>query len=212
VIGPDNIWTDANDARVCVYCMTMGASWNARLDVPIDDAEALETLDNAKRKEFLQAIERDSSIADQVIADAAAQAESGLITRVPTRGITIGIDAGESMTVKIEREANRVLAERRAKAAIPPGRRVPGLGETTEGLIYEPKAGRKAPQFVSVVVAQGVGYRVIRRRGKYIVQTLGGRAVDNVDSLALALLLFALLEKRRRDAEKKREEAKARNG
>lgn len=209
MIGPDNVWTDANDARVCVYCMTMGASWNARLDVPIDDAEALETLDRAKRDEFLKAIEKDSTIADQVIQDAASQADSGLITRVPTRGITIS--AEESMTVRIEREANRVLAERRAQAAIPPGRRVPGLGDTTEGLIYEPSGGRLAPRFVSVIVAEGPGYRVVRRRGKYIVQTLGGRTVDNVDSLALALLLFALLEKRRRDAEAKKE-AEAANG
>ena len=65
------------------------------------------------------------------------------------------------------------------------------------------------PTFVSVVMAQGGGYRVVRRRGKYIVQTLGGRTVDNVDNLALALLLFALLEKKRRDAERKREEARA---
>lgn len=188
--------------------MTMGASWNARLDVPIDDAEALQTLDKAKREEFLKAIEKDSTIADQVITDAAAQASDGLIARVP-RGIIIGTEA-ESLTIRIEREANRVLAERRAQAAIPPGRRVPGLGDTTEGLIYEPTpAGRMKPTFVSVVMAQGGGYRVVRRRGKYIVQTLGGRTVDNVDNLALALLLFALLEKKRRDAERKREEARA---
>lgn len=184
--------------------MALGASWNARLDVPVDDAEALETLDKSKRAEFLKAIERDSTVADTVIEDAAAQASGGLVTRIPR--ITIGTNA-ETLTVQIEREANRVLAERRARAAIPPGRRVPGLGDTTEGLIYEPAAGgRKAPKFVSVVIAEGPGYRVIRRRGKYIVQTLGGRAVDNVDNLALALLLFALLEKKRRDAEREREE------
>jgi hypothetical protein len=191
--------------------MALGASWNARLDVPIDDAEAKETLSETKRKEFLKAIEKDSTIADQVIQDAAAQARDGLVKRVP-RGISIDTGA-ETMTVRIEREANRVLAEERAKAAIPPGRRVPGVGTTSEGLIYEPaKGGRKAPRFVSVNVAEGAGYRVIRRRGQYLVQTLGGRTVDNVDSLALALLLFALLEKKRRDREAKKEEAEATNG
>lgn len=185
--------------------MTMGASWNARLDVPISDAEALETLDKAKRDEFLDAIERDSGVADKVIEDAAAQAEGGIITRIPR--ISIGFE-GEPLTIRIEREANRVLAERRAQAAIPAGRTVPGLGVTTEGMIYEPAAGgRLKPTFVSVVIAEGRSHRLLRRRGRYILQTLGGRAVDSGDNLALLLLLFALLEKKRRDAERKRDEA-----
>lgn len=191
--------------------MALGASWNARADQPIDDAETLEMLDSSKRDEFLKAIERDSTIADQVIADAAAQSRGGLVSRI---GIAPSQAGGESLTIHIEREVNRVLAEQRAQAAIPPGRRVPGIGTTTEGLVYEPaKGGRLAPRFVSVNVAEGTGFRVIRRRGKYLVQTMGGKTVESLDNLALALLLFALLEKKRRDREaKKREEQEAANG
>lgn len=203
-MGADDIWTDAGDARVCPMCMSLGASWNARLDTPISSEEADEALDRAKRKEFLKAIEKDSTIADQIIRDAAATAESGLI-----KNIHIGT-AGETLTVRVEREAVRILADARARAAVPIGTPVRGFGPTTEGLIFEPTpSGRKAPRFVSVTIAQGLRYRVLRRRGKYVLQTTGGRAIESGDNLALLLLLFALMEKKRRDEEAKKEAANA---
>lgn len=199
-IGPDNIWYDAEDARVCTMCLTLGASWNARADQPLSPEEADAALDKAKRKEVMTAIARDSKVADTIIIDASTAAESGVLTEVAPPSIGIGMDA-ETMTIRVERAITRKLAEAQTKAALPKGARMPGGGVTDEAIIFE-KAGRKLkPSFVSVNVATGKGFRVLRRQGKYLVQTVTGKAIDSVDTLALALLLFALLEKQRRDDE-----------
>lgn len=186
--------------------MTLGASWNAGLDTPTDSAEVDAQLDRAKQDEFLKAIERDSTIADRVIGDAAKVVESGVLKRVPLVAITP--EAG-TLTVRVEREIVRAMAEARAAAAIPAGAKVPGLGYTSDGLVFEVTGGRKRPTFVSVNVATGKTHRVIKRRGRYLVQAINGKTLGNVDNLALALLLLALLEKERRDAEERKRQAEA---
>lgn len=203
-IGPDNIWYDAEDARVCPVCMAMGASWNARADVPVSPEEADAALDRAKRKEVLNAIAKDSEVADKLIIDASSAADSGVVSEISSTGIAIG-DGGESLTIRVEREITRRLAEARARAGVRAGTAVRGMGPVDEAIVFEREGRRMRPSFVSVNVASGQGYQVLRRRGKYLVRTLGGKTIDNVDSLALALLLFALLEKKRRDAEAEKE-------
>lgn len=205
-IGPDGVWTDAGDARVCLYCMTLGASWNLRLEQPLPEQEAAidELLDKQGRTEFRKAIEKDSVVADAVIRDAAAASEAGLLADISTSG-------GEALTVRVEREATRRLAQARAGAAIPPGRDIPGLGQTVEGLIFETlPGGRKKPVMLSVLIAQTGGHKVIRRAGRYYVQTTGGRTVASDDTLGLALLiLLALAERERQKREERRKEQEA---
>lgn len=203
-VGPDGVWTDAGDARVCPMCMALGASWNASLDVPLTDAEADEILDRAGKKEVAKAIARDQTVADAVIADAAGVAESGVLAE---QGIAIGV-GGESLTIQVERRAVALLGEARARSAVPIGTQVRGV-PITEGLVFESAGGRKRPVFVSVNIATGRTYRVIRRRGKYLLQTAGGRTIDSGDNLALILLLFAALEKARRDEEARTRELEA---
>lgn len=198
VIGPDDVWTDAGDARVCPYCMTLGAAWNLKLDVPPDTQEIDDLLDKQGREEFRKAIQRDSGVADQVIKDAAEKAVAGV-------AVDIRPIAGEAMTATIEREATRRLAEARAAAPIRPGMIVPGIGEVTEGIIFEPAPfGRKKPAVISVMIAETPTHHVIRKLGKYYVRTAGGKVLASDDNLALALLiLLALVENERRNREER---------
>lgn len=198
VIGPDDVWTDAGDARVCLYCMTLGASWNLKLDTPPNDQEIADLLDKDGHEAFRKAVERDSGVADAVIKDAAQKATGGIV-------IDITPGAGETYTVAIEREATRKLAEARAAASIKPGTFVPGIGEVTEGIIFEPAPfGRKRPALVSVVIAETPTHNVIRKMGRYYVRTAGGKVVASDDNLALALLiLLALAERERRKREER---------
>lgn len=201
IIGPDNIWTDAGDARVCIYCMTLGASWNLRQDIPPDDQEISEFLDKQGREGFRKAIERDSTVADAVIADAAEISDGGILADTP-----ISIAApGETLTVRVEREATRRLAHARARAPIQPLARVPGMTPIPEAVEFVPAPrGRKMPTVVSVVVAETPTHRVVRKLGRYYVQTRGGRTLAVDDTLALALLiLVALAENERRKREQR---------
>lgn len=206
VIGPDGIWTDAGDARVCPICMTLGASWNARLDVPISEQEADDLLSKSKREEFKRAIERDQSIADTVIREAIERTDEG----IAASRISIAVDGAESLTTVVEREINRAVAEARAAAPVQLGTHVAGA-PTPEAVTFVRSAGRKVPQFATVTIARGRGYTVLRRQSRYIVQdqvgkTLFSVSTDEVGGLALALLIFTLLQKR--DEAREEEEAR----
>lgn len=195
-IGPDGVWTDAGDARVCPFCMTLGAAWNLRLDDPPSDQEVEAILDRDGREAFRKAIERDSGVADAVIVDAQRVATGGII-------LEVGPPIGEPWTIAIERVATRKLAEARAAAPIRPPQEVPGFGPVREGIVFEPaRDGRKRPVLVSVVIAETETHRVIRRAGRYYTQTIGGRTIAADDNLALSLLLLlAIIEAERRRRE-----------
>lgn len=200
VIGPDNVWTDAGDARVCVYCMTLGAAWNLRLDEVPDQQEVDDILDKQGREEFRKAIEKDSRVADAVIRDSAEKAIAGVLVDVRPA-------ATETWTIAVEREATRRLAEARAKAPIQPFARVPGLTPIPEAVEFVPApGGRQRPQVVQVLIAATPTHRVVRKMGRYYILTAGGRVVGSDDNLALALLiLLALAEnERRRNAEREK--------
>lgn len=212
VIGPDGVWYDAEDAKVCVYCMTLGAAWNLKLDEPPDEQEIADLLDRDGREAFRKAIERDSTVADAIIGDAQRKATGGII-------IEVGPSA-EPMTVTIERLATQRLAELRARARI----RVDRVPESLRPMLpdaadFAPGAGPKVPRIVQVVIAETEHARVVRhaRRAKigdkwviqqsYYVQTAGGRSVARDDTLGLALLILLALEERER---RKREQREAR--
>jgi hypothetical protein len=181
--------------------MALGASWNATLDAPLSDAEADEILDRSKREEVREAVERDRVVADAAISDAAEVADSGVL-----RELVLVPGGAESLTIQVERRAVQALAEARAGASIRIGTQIGPFGPTTEGLVFETtQGGRLRPTFVSVNIATGRTHRVIRRRGKYLLQTKGGRTILSGDNLAWLLLLFALAEKERRDREAERE-------
>jgi hypothetical protein len=187
--------------------MTLGASWNLRLDTPPSEQDIDEILDKDGREAFRKAIERDRGVADAVIKDAARKSTGGIIAEIPLPSPRARVGTGEALTVRVEREATRRLAEARAKAAIKPGTIIPDLGEVGEGMIFEPAPfGRKKPVVVSVVIASTPTHRVVRKVGRYYVQTIGGKTLATDDTLGLALLiLLALAERERR----KREEVEA---
>lgn len=206
VIGPDNIWTDAGDARVCPFCMTLGASWNLSLDTPPSDQQVDEILDREGRAQFKKAIERDSTIADAVIKDAADKVSGGILIEVKTGGRFMF--TSEPLTVAIEREAVRKIAEAKARAPLKPGRVIPGMGELSEEVWFEPAPfGRQKPvtaKIATVLIAETQTHMVVRRGGRYLVQTIGGKTIASDDTLALALLiLLALAERERRKAEER---------
>jgi hypothetical protein len=212
-IGPDNVWTDAGDARVCTICLTMGAAWNLQQDVPMDPAFIDEVLDARGRGEFRKALARDSALSDDVIRQAAEKAERGLIVREDLNPATTGqpgLLAPLSRTNAVERAIVRAANEARAQASVKVGARIPGTGAATQEAVSITKVGgRVKPEFISVEVAGDKDFKVVRRAGKYLVQTSDGKTRYADDNLALSLLLFALLVKKQEDLQKQRRERDA---
>lgn len=208
-IGPDGVWTDAGDARVCPYCMTLGAAWNLSLDEPPNEQEVDDLLDAQERETMRKAIERDSKVADAIISGAAEKATGGLVVEVAT--------TGEPLTVAIEREATKRVAAAKAGAPLQPGRIIPYLGEITEPVWFEPAPfGRKRPvteQIATVLIAETPTHNVVRKGGRYYIRTVGGKTVASDDNLALALLiLLALAENERRKREERERERERAGG
>ena len=198
----DDVWYDAQDARVCPTCMLLGASWNIRLDVPIDPEEIGRLLDQRTLDDFKRAVAADSTLADRVIVQAGQSLESGVL-----KGVTP--IQGEPMHVTVEREIVKARAAARARAPVLMGKLVPGFGAAPDALVFETTPIGKKATLVSVNVATGAGYRVIWRGGKYLLQTVGGRTLDSSGDLWWLLLLLALLEKKRRDEEERRKAEEA---
>lgn len=185
--------------------MTLGAAWNASLDTPITGEEADRVLDEATKDDYLKAIERDQTVADDAIRTAGDVSSGGVLRDMNIGGHSLAPSTGESLTIRVERELTRRRGELRARAAIPQGTDV-GFGPARDAIDFEPlPSGRKAAKYISVTVAEGGGYKVIRRRGRYLITNPAGKTVESGTNLALLLLIFALLEKRRRDAAAKRE-------
>lgn len=175
-------------------------------------------LDQAKQEEVKAAIAKDSKLADNIIVDAAAKAKSGLLAE-----FNFGTSAAsaEPLTVQIEREATKKLAQARAAAAIPQGQKIPGLGDAADAIEFQRMpSGRLKPSLVTIEIASSAGraaagatatagksFSVIRRGGKYLVQSATGKTVFSDTSLALALLIFALLVKREQEKENARHAA-----
>lgn len=202
VLGPDDVWTDASDSRVCTQCLTLGAAWNLALDVPVGSAEVDEALDASRRKDFLDAIKSDSATADRVIVSAAEKAESGIIKNVsmtPSANVPeLGLPQ-ETLTNRLEKAIVKETAGARAKAAIPMGARLGGtpIPEAVE-IKRIPPHGRVKPEFVTVTVAGNKQYEVIKRVGRYYVRdTATGKTLYSGENLAMMLLLFGLLTKKR---------------
>jgi hypothetical protein len=185
--------------------MLLGASWNLRLDVPMNPDEINELLDEKTLNDFRKAVEADTALASRVIVQAGEGLESGVLKGL--RPI-----AGEPMHVTVEREIVKARAAARAAAAVPQGHRVMGIGSVPDGLVFETTSGgRKRPMLISVNVATGQYFKVIWRNGRYLLMTIGNRTLDSDTDLWWLLLLLALLEKQRRDeAERKRQEELAR--
>lgn len=199
-IGADDVWYDAQDARVCPTCMLLGASWNMRLDVPQDPNEIERLLDRDTLEQVREAVAKDRRVIDRIIMQGAEIAESGIIKQVTSV-------AGEPLQIAIEREIVKARAAARAAAPIQAGRVVPGLGRTPDALVFETTPVGKSARLVSVNVATGRSFRVLWRGGKYLLQTVGGRTIDSSTDVWWLLLLLGLLEKKRRDDEERRRQA-----
>lgn len=250
VIGPDEVWTDAGDARVCPYCMTLGAAWNLSRAEPPGDQEIEAILDRQIAPKVKERIARDTSVANALVQDAAKKFPRGLVADVvketqpelerraatlrklreqlarlqALRGaaVTPAVEAEiavikkdikiasevESLTVAVEREATRRVSAARAAAPLQAGHIVPGIGELTEPVWFEPAPfGRKAPvtaKSASVLMVETPTHIMVRKAGRYYIRTLGGKALASDDNLALALLiLLALVENERRNREER---------
>lgn len=195
----DDIWYDASDTRVCPVCLLLGASWNLRLDAPVEPGEVERILDKKNLDEIKAAVESDGALADQVIVQSAENVESGVIK-------SVAFTEAEPAHITIERELVKARAAARAQAAVPPGTFIRGVGRIPEGLVFESTPKGKKAALVSVNVATSEGYRVIWRAGKYLLQTKGGRTLDSGGDLWWLLLLLGLMEKKRRE-DAAREEA-----
>lgn len=177
--------------------MTLGAAWNLTLETPPSDQDVSEILDRDGREAFRKAIEKDRGVADAIIQDAKDKADGGIISEI---GIATGPEA-EPLTVQVEREATRRMAVKRAAAQLTSQRVLPEFQpRIRDAVVFEPAAGgRLKPTVLYEVIQTSGNYRVIRRMGRYYIQTIGGRTLATDDTLGVALLiLLALLERERR--------------
>jgi hypothetical protein len=194
-----------------------------RLDTPMTTQEIDEALDASSRKQFLEAIESDSEVADKVIREAQPLATSGLIRGISLSGVG-------TLTNALERDIVAKLGEARATAPVEAGAVIPmpsgipgkvkivfrpgmGAARAKLGLAKETEAdhgleavtihrrvadGRVIPRHVSVTIAENEAADVVRRNGAYLVGNVH-KVLFRTPSLALALLLFSLLTKKARD-------------
>lgn len=189
VIGEDGVWTDAEDARVCEYCMVLGASWNFSFETsgaPSGD-EIDEILDTKFWKDFKKALEKDVAVANKVVEQLAPKATEGILANK-----TFPISTEVRHTVAIELEINQV------KSAM----------KQDFGTEFVPFGVRKRPKFIEVLVWGLGSITLVKQKDRYIVRKNSkikySRTADSNADLLLALLFAAALAENENEIRKNR--------
>lgn len=201
----ENVWVDAADARVCPQCRAYGALYNAMERGPTkltdDEAQAIE--DARGSRDYQRAMERDS-VAEQKAIRIVTEGEldrDGILSQVVKQRGGVAPNATELQeAVEMALDVSRSAADVRGGIQIGTGSNAFTL---PEAVIAPPASpGMVRPQFVAAVVTRGQAYSVVQANYRWRVITSGGRGIGRViaseDSLWLALLVFAELERRRR--------------